>query len=93
MTLRAVPRPEGFDLREARASKASSATKWLPEDALFDASKDICTDSPVGAMMIAWYVRDPSSGFLRLKYRCWQEHERQNVALAADMLHDLQTPP
>jgi hypothetical protein len=89
MTLRALPKPDGFELREKRADKACDGRKWLPEDALYDASRQMHDDPPVGAMIVAWYARNEESGNVVLKYRCWHEHDRQTMALAADLVRDL----
>lgn len=91
MSLRALPEPEGFELREARATKLNSGTKWLSEDALFDASEQLKIDVPCIAFLVAWYTRLPN-GKLSLKYRTAFEHDRQAIALAADVLRDLQDP-
>lgn len=89
--MKLVPKPDGFDLREKRADKHADGSKWLPEDALFDASESLKKTPPVVAFLVAWYTRAPS-GNLLLKYRVHYEHDRQGTALAADVLHDLQTP-
>jgi hypothetical protein len=90
VTLKAVPKPDGFDLRVARAIKEGSGSKWLPEDALFDAAESLKNEPPSAALIVAWYTRLPN-GNLTLKYRCFHEHDRQNVALAADLLQDIQS--
>jgi hypothetical protein len=89
MTLKAVEKPHGFELREKRADKLNDGSKWLPEDALFDASEQLKSQPPSGALVVAWYTR-LENGNLSIKYRCFQEHDRQTVALAADLLSDLQ---
>lgn len=87
--LRAIPKPEGFDLREARAARDDDGSKWLPADALFDASEGMKTAAPAVAFLVAWYTRLPN-GKLSLKYRMSYEHDRQGVALIADLLADVQ---
>ena len=85
-----VAKPEGFDLRAARASRGT-ASDWLPEDALYSAS-ELMKESPATVAFLAvWYTRE-SDGKLSLKYRVYQEHERQGAALAADMLAWLTSP-
>lgn len=86
--LRAVPKPEGFELREKRAAAADDGSKWLPADALYDASEAMKESPPSTACIIAWYTRLPN-GKLALKYRCYYEHDRQAVALAADLAADI----
>ncbi len=88
MTLKAVPKDEGFELREKRAEKNSDGRKWLPCDALYDAYTQLKDEPPSTALVIAWYHTD-KDGTVRLKYRCWQEGTRQSVALAADLLAGL----
>ena len=90
MTLRALPKPEGFDLRAARASRGT-ASDWLPADALFHASEAMAESSPVVAMLVTWYSREPD-GKLVLKFRHYQEHERQSAGLAADITAWLTAP-
>jgi len=89
--LRAAPKPEGFDLRAARAAKNDDGRQWLPADALFDASEQMRIHAPEVAFLVAWYAR-AADGRLSIKYRCAYDHDRQAVALAADLLHDLQSP-
>lgn len=91
MSLRPLPTPEGFALREARAEKWNDGSKWLAEDALFDASEQLKSDPPSVAFIVAWYTRLPN-GNLALKYRSSFEHDRQAIALAADLLRDMQNP-
>ena len=86
--LRSVPKPDGFELRDARASKEDDGRKWLPCDALFDASEALKVNPPEVAFLVAWYIRLPS-GNLGLKYRISYEHERQGTALAADLLAEM----
>ncbi len=88
MTLRALPKPDGFELREKRAEKADDGRKWLPEDALFDASRAMQDAPPTQAMIVVWYSRN-EDGKVVLKYRCWHEHDRQTMALAADLVRYL----
>lgn len=90
MDLKAVPKPEGFDLRAARANKRESGLDWLPADAIYDASEQLKTDGATVAMVIAWYVRTPD-GLLALRYRLSYEHDRQGVALVADLMHEIQS--
>jgi len=90
VSLRALPEPEGFALRNARAAKADDGSRWLPDDALYDASNQMKAEPPAVAFIVAWYTRLPS-GKLALRYRCHYEHDRQAVALAADLAADLRT--
>lgn len=87
--LKSVPKPEGYDLREARAAKFDDGRKWLPEDALFDASEHMKDNPPEVAFLCAWYTRLPN-GKLTIKFRCSYEHDRQGIALAADLLAEMQ---
>ena len=90
MTLKAIPKPEGFDLRAARASRGTAAD-WLPEDALYHASEAMRDSPPVVAFLVTWYSRE-ADGKLTLKFRHHQEHERQSAGLAADLLAWLTAP-
>jgi len=89
VTLRAVPKPEGFDLRVARAVKQDSGKCWTPADILYDSSQLMEKFPATQACIVAWYTRD-ADGVLRIKYECSFEHDRQAIALAADLLADLQ---
>jgi hypothetical protein len=88
--LRAIPKPEGFELRAVRASKGT-ASDWLPDDALFHASEDMAKSPPVVAFLVTWYSRE-LDGKLTLKFRHYQEHERQSAGLAADITAWLTAP-
>ena len=91
MALRPVPKPDGHEMRSARAARGTAAD-WLPDDALFHASEAMKDDPPVVAFLVAWYSRDPGDGKLVLKFRHHQEHERQSAGLAADMCAWLTAP-
>jgi hypothetical protein len=91
VALKALPKPDGHDMRAARAARGTAAD-WLPEDALFHASEAMKADPPVVAFLITWYSRDPVNGHLVLKFRHYQEHERQSAGLAADMCAWLTAP-
>jgi len=87
--LRIIQKPEGFDLRFARAEKENNGKCWTPEDVLYDAQQLMGKHPPTQAALVAWYTRLPN-GNLQIKYNCSFEHDRQAVALAADLLKDLQ---
>ncbi len=87
--IRIVQKPEGFDLRLARAKKEDSGKCWTPVDILYDASQLMKEFPPTQAAIVAWYTRLPN-GNLQIKYDVSFEHDRQGVALAADLLKDLQ---
>jgi hypothetical protein len=86
-----LPTPAGHELRLARALKDDDGSKWLPVDALYDASVGMSAELPAVAMIVAWYTRLPN-GMLALKYRCYQEHDRQCLALVTDVGLDLRVP-
>jgi len=87
--LKLVPKPKGFDLRLARAVKEDNGKCWTPEDILYDSSQLMQKFPPTQACLVAWYTRD-ENGKLLIKYECSFEHDRQAIALAADLLADLQ---
>lgn len=87
--LRVIPKPEGFDLRLARAVKEDSGKCWTPADILYDSQQLMEKHPPAQAAVVAWYTRLPN-GSLQIKYQVSYEHDRQGVALAADLLRDLQ---
>lgn len=89
--MKIIPKPEGFDLRAARADKAGDGRLWKPDDALYDAYQQMQTQPANVALLIGWYHRVLPSGNLMVKFRIAYEHDRQGVALAADLLKDIQT--
>lgn len=89
MSLKLVPKPDGYELREKRANKKENCELWLPEDALHSASKRMAAEPPVLAAVVAWYCRD-EKGCLRVRYDVWQEHDRQSIALCSDLLDTMQ---
>lgn len=90
MTLKMVPKPEGYDMREKRATKAESGKQWLPDDALYQAFERINKGDakPVGAIAIVWYEK-LDNGSLCVKYSISNEYDRQAIALLADALADM----
>jgi len=40
-----MDKPEGFDLRDRRSDKTSSAKDWQPRDALYAAARDMPADA------------------------------------------------
>ena len=86
-----VDKPEGFELRFARAAKNHNGKLWLPQDALYDAQLGFVESPPCCATVIVWYTR-LENGNLSCRYRISQEHDRQAVALLADALADLTNP-
>jgi hypothetical protein len=91
MTLTIILKPEGHDLRAARAARTQDNKDWLPEDALYDAWLGMEKEPPVLACVIAWYARD-KDGKLDFKFRMHQEQDLQSVALAAALLAYLSHP-
>jgi len=91
MKLKAVPKPEGFDLRNARADREHDGSKWLPADALYDAHEEMAKVKVERAMLIAWWQRN-EDGKVTLNYRSYAEHDQQNVALCSVLLSYLTAP-
>ena len=87
-SLKVVTKPEGWDLRNARAMKTDDATLWQCGDVLFDAQELMKKFPPTVAAVVVWYTRNPN-GSISLKYTCAQEHERQIVALATDFMTEI----
>jgi hypothetical protein len=88
--LRAVPKPEGFELRQARCAKEDN-TKWLPQDALYAAYEAMSKVKVERAMIVAWWESD-DSGNVKLNFSAYSEHPQQNTALAAVLLGYLSSP-
>ena len=87
--LKVLPKPDGYDLRAARAEKSGSARDWLPEDALYSASKQIAEDGVQGAVVVCWYGKS-ATGLPTIKYAISQSEPRWAVALMADALFEMQ---
>jgi hypothetical protein len=84
VTLRAVPKPEGHDLNTRRADKEADASKWLPENALYDAYEQLIKGTPTGALVVAWYEKN-EHGCLQFRMRQWNERTNDGIALAAEI--------
>lgn len=64
-TLKLVPKPEGFELRDRRSNKTGMGCDWEPQDALYDVSKEIAKpDVDCDAVMVIFRKRLPSGGTL-----------------------------
>jgi hypothetical protein len=87
--LKVLPKPEGYDLRAARAEKSESARDWLPQDALYDASKRIAESGVQGALVVCWYAKS-ETGLPVVKYCASQTDPRWAVALMADTQFEMQ---
>lgn len=56
-----IDKPEGFDLRDRRSTKTSSAADWRPADALYSAWREIETTKPgeePTCLFVAWKGAD-----------------------------------
>lgn len=51
-------KPEGYDLREKRAGKASDATQWTAQDAIYNTAERIM-DQDVSQLVAYWWERKP----------------------------------
>lgn len=87
--LKVLPKPEGYDLRAARAEKSGSARDWLPEDALYEAAKRIAEKGAHGAVVVAWYEKN-EDGLPVVKYNASQSESRWVISLLADTLFEMQ---
>lgn len=65
--MKLVPKPEGFELRDKRSEKKSDAALWVPQDAMFDASKEQAAQD-VEALFICWREKMPD-GNTRTHFR------------------------
>lgn len=85
-SLKAVPKPLAFDINNRRSDRESDASKWLPADALYDASQDIEATGVTKALVVAWYVPHPSkSGLLTMRFRLFNESDNDGRALAGEL--------
>jgi hypothetical protein len=90
MTLKAVPKPEGHDLRAARVEKVDN-TKWLPEDALYSAYEEISKAKVERALVCAWWEKD-ENGEMHMNFRSYSEHPQQVTALVAVLFGYMTAP-
>lgn len=87
--LKMLPKPEGYDLRAARADRSGSARDWLPEDALYDAAKRIAEKGAHGAVVVCWYEQS-EEGQPVVKYAAAHSDSRWALALLADTQFEMQ---
>jgi hypothetical protein len=87
--MKLIPKPEGHDLRNARAEKSESARDWLPDDALFAAQEHMKKHPVHGAMIVAWYTLS-ENGLPYVKYCLSNKECRMGTALVADTLFEMQ---
>ncbi len=78
--LRLIPKPEGFELRDKRSSKHSSAAEWTPQDALYDASQGMNADV-TDVVVVLWRGKDGE-----LNYRKSGLHDTA-IALCAKFIN------
>ena len=62
-----MPKPDGFELRDKRSEKEKDAKRWLPADALFDASVEM-QKQEVCAAIVCWREVLPD-GSMRTHFR------------------------
>lgn len=91
MSLKLVPKPEGFELNRIRADKTSDATRWHPEDAFYDAYLDMQKNPAVKALVVAWYESD-GKGNIILRNRIAGESNNDITALGAEIFQLLTKP-
>jgi hypothetical protein len=89
MSLKIVPQPEGFELRDARSDKNRCAADWLPADALYDASVEIAEKGAFGTVAVVWYERN-DQGQPVVRWRIAESDPRLSTALLADALFAVQ---
>lgn len=93
MTLKAVPKPAGHDLSEARADKQADAGAWLPENALYSAYEEMAVTPPVKAMIIAWFIPGTKPGALVLRHRIFCEGICEGDSLATAVFQRITKDP
>lgn len=81
--MKLVPKPVGHDFNVRRAESCADASKWLPENALYQAYEEI-SKGITGALIVAWYEKN-EEGHIRMRLRHWNERTNDGVALAAEM--------
>jgi hypothetical protein len=58
VTLKLIPKPEGFELRDKRSDKAADASLWEVGDALFNANETIAK-MKADSVLICWRETHP----------------------------------
>jgi hypothetical protein len=84
--LKPVPKPEGQEFMDRRASVAANASLWLPENALYDAWLDMQTSPPVKSLIVAWYAQN-ETGQICSRLRLYNETTNDATALSAEVFH------
>jgi len=92
MALTPVPKPEGYELRTKRADTTADASKWLPEDALYEAYLEMQKDPVSHALIIAWFTQN-EAGEIRRRMRLYNATCNDGKALGVEMFHVLTTDP
>jgi hypothetical protein len=87
--IKVLPVPEGHEMRNARAEKSTSAQDWLPEDAMYQASKQMSEKGVMGGMVVAWYEKSASTGLPVVKYCLYQSDPRWVQALLSDTVFEM----
>lgn len=65
VTLRLVPQPEGFELRDKRSTKSKSCSDWEVQDALYSASQEIAKpDVECDSVVVIFRKRFPNGATL-----------------------------
>lgn len=82
MTLKLVPKPEGFELRDRRSDKTGMGCDWGPQDALFDVSQEIAKpDVDCDALLVIYRKRFPNGSTLTCTRFSGQSDAAANLLL------------
>jgi hypothetical protein len=57
MTMKLVPKPEGYELRDKRSTKAGDCELWEPRDALYCAHEEM-VGKQIDCVNVIWRERD-----------------------------------
>lgn len=81
--LRVVPKPEGFELREARSRKLQDGAKWEAMDVLHAASKQIAdAGGKVTSCVVVWSEECKEENSRDVMYRsCGPADERKAILM------------
>lgn len=83
--LKLVPKPEGFDLRNARADKTNQAKDWQPADAIYWASQK-ASQVEMTQVMVVWWEKQ-ADGTEKLNFSHSTQSAAERLLLLQSMVH------
>lgn len=82
-----VPKPEGFEFREARADKSGQSRDWKPVDAMYEAYQRVSKED-VTQLVCYWWEKDKEGNEI-LNFSQSTESLAEHSLLLQKALHHL----